>query len=140
MLEVSVEHLGDVQFEVKTRGHSIICDQPVENGGFDEGVTPPELLLASLGTCAGYYAVEYLKTRKLPLADLSVRVTAEKVPGPSRLGKFHIDVHYHGTLDQRHREGILRAVHSCLIHRTLLQPPEIDVEITEGQIRVPNAA
>jgi organic hydroperoxide reductase OsmC/OhrA len=28
-------------------------DQPVENGGHDEGMTPPELLLASLGSCAG---------------------------------------------------------------------------------------
>ncbi|HYV61362.1 MAG TPA: OsmC family peroxiredoxin, partial [Bryobacteraceae bacterium] len=63
--EVLVDHLGEVQFEVKARNHTIICDQPLENGGFDEGMTPPEFLLASLGTCAGYYAVRYMKARNL---------------------------------------------------------------------------
>ena len=43
MLEVSVEHLEAVQFEIKTRGHVVVSDQPAEMGGFDEGMTPPEL-------------------------------------------------------------------------------------------------
>jgi len=60
-MEVIVEHLGGVQFEIKARQHRIACDQPAENGGFDEGMTPPELLLASLGSCAGFYAAQYLK-------------------------------------------------------------------------------
>jgi putative redox protein len=49
-MEMTVEHLGSLQFEIKTRGHSIVSDQPVEYGGFEEGMTPPELLLASLGS------------------------------------------------------------------------------------------
>jgi putative redox protein len=54
-MEVTVEHLGAVQFQIKTRGHSIVSDQPA-SGGFDAGMTPPELLLASLGSCAGFCA------------------------------------------------------------------------------------
>ena len=129
MLEVIVNHLGAVQFEAKARNHTVHCDQPAENGGFDEGMTPPEFLLAALGTCAGYYAVEYLRTRKLPLEGLSVRTTAEKVKGPSRLDNIVVALDYPATLDGRHREGVLRAVHSCLIHNTLLHSPAIAVEL-----------
>jgi len=77
-MEVTVEHLGAVQFEIKARQHVIDSDQPAEDGGFDEGMTPPELLLASLGSCVAFYAAAYL--RKWKLADLGtqVRVTAEK--------------------------------------------------------------
>ena len=64
-MEVSVEHLGAVQFEIKARQHTIACDQPAENGGFDEGMTPPELMLASLGSCAAFYAAAYLRKHKL---------------------------------------------------------------------------
>ena len=64
-MEVTVEHLGEVQFEIRAREHVISCDQPRENGGFDEGMTPPEFLLASLGSCAAYYAVDYLKRSKV---------------------------------------------------------------------------
>ena len=51
-MEVTVEHLGAVQFEIKARQHTIACDQPAENGGYDEGMTPPELLLASRSCCS----------------------------------------------------------------------------------------
>jgi putative redox protein len=64
-MEVTVEHLGAVQFQIKTRGHSIASDQPADTGGFDEGMTSPELLLASFGSCAGFYAGQYLRKNKL---------------------------------------------------------------------------
>ena len=129
MIEVTVNHLGAVQFEAKARNHTIYCDQPASNGGFDEGMTPPEFLLAALGTCAGYYAVQYLKARSLPTEGLRVRTTGEKIPAPARIGEFHIDIEYPFELESRHREGVLRAVHSCLIHNTLLNPPVIEVNL-----------
>jgi len=36
----------------------------------------------------------------------------------------------------RHREGIVRAVHACLIHNTLLNPPRIAVEVKTPAIPV----
>lgn len=129
LVEISVTHNSGVQFEVESRGHTIICDQPPENEGTDEGFTPPELLLASLGTCAAYYAAQYLRTRGLPGAGLRVRVSAEKALRPARLGSFHVDVEVPGLEDDRHREGLLRAVNSCLIHNTLLNPPQIEVKV-----------
>jgi len=75
-MEVTAQFLEDFKFEVAARGHRVICDQPVENGGADAGMTPPEFLLASLATCAAYHAAQYLKTRQLPAQDLKVRVQA----------------------------------------------------------------
>ena len=92
MLEVITNHLGAVQFEISAGRHRVYSDQPVENGGFDEGMTPPELMLASLGACAGYYAVDYLKRSKVPAEGVRVRTTAEKVQGPPRLDDIHIEL------------------------------------------------
>jgi uncharacterized OsmC-like protein len=128
-MEVVVNHLGDVQFEVKARQHTVYCDQPVEAGGYDEGMTPPEFFLASLGACAGYYAAQYAKGRNLPTEGLRIRVTAEKVKAPARLDDLRIIVEYPEALEEWHREGLLRAVHSCIIHNTLLSPPKITTEI-----------
>ena len=127
-MEVNVQHLGDSRFEVCARGHRVICDQPRENGGSDSGMTPPEFLLASLGTCAGYYAAEYLKTRGLPAGDLHVRVLAEKAPNPARIGSFRIEIFAPG-LDERHRTGVSRAAKSCLVHNTLLHTPEVEIAV-----------
>lgn len=125
-MEVSTRYLGGARFEVEAGAHRVICDQPVGNGGADEGMSPPEFLLASLATCAGYYAAQYLNARKLPAVDLRVRVTAEKKTQPARIASFQIMVVAPG-LDERHQAGVLRAVKSCLIHNTLLSSPKVEV-------------
>ena len=127
-MEVTIKHLGEVKFEATARGHRAICDQPPENGGSDSGMTPPEYLLVSLGTCAGFYAAQYLKTRSLPCQGLAVKVSAEKAAQPARLGKFRIEVTAPG-LDAQQQAGLLRAVKACLIHNTLIHAPAIETVV-----------
>jgi putative redox protein len=128
-LEVKVSQLAGVKFSIQARSHTIVCDQPVSNNGQDSGMTPPELMLASLGSCAAYYAVEYLKTRGLSESGVEVSVTAEKLKQPARLGNFGIHVICPVPLTEQQREALLRSVHHCLIHNTLLTPPEINIEL-----------
>jgi uncharacterized OsmC-like protein len=127
-MEVSAGYLGGSKFEVMARRHRVICDQPVDNGGSDAGMSPPEFLLASLAACAAYYAVQYLNARGLPADDLSVRVNAEKAAQPARLESFWIEVVV-PRLEDRHMAGVLRAVKACLIHNTLLGSPSIDISV-----------
>ena len=132
-MEVTVQHLGDVKFEAVTRGHRVMCDQPLDNGGADSGMTPPDFLLASLGSCAAFYAVQYLRTRNLDASGLEVRVAAEKLKQPARLGNFRIQVVCPTVLTEEQEQGMMRSVHHCLVHNTLLNPPEIKIELEVGE-------
>lgn len=135
-MQVTVEHLGGMQFEVLARQHRIVCDQPAENGGFDEGMTPPELLLASLGSCAGFYAAQYLKKHRLATEGTIVRVSAEKAANPPRVNDFRVEVEVPSAISHQHSAGIEEAVRHCLIHNTLLNPPNISLEIKPGVLQV----
>jgi putative redox protein len=132
-MKVIAEYAGGSKFEVAARGHRVFCDQPVENGGADEGMTPPEFLLASLATCAGYYAAQYLNARKLPADGLRVTVAAEKALQPARLAKFRIVVHL-AELDPKHEAGLMRSVKACLIHNTLAGHPEMEIELQPDHV------
>lgn len=136
-MEVSAVHLGAVQFEIKARQHTIACDQPQENGGFDEGMTPPELMLASLASCAGFYAAQYLRKFKLATEGTRIRVFADKLKDPARLDNFRIEVDTALDLSPQHREGVERAIHHCLIHNTLLHPPRIAITINQPATTTP---
>jgi uncharacterized OsmC-like protein len=133
-MEVKITHLDRVKFAIQSRSHTILCDQPAENGGEDSGMTPPELLLASLGSCAAFYAVQYLKTRNLAENGVEVSVTAEKLKSPARVGNFQIHVACPVSLTEEQTEGLMRSVHHCLIHNTLLTPPEIAIDLTTKEI------
>jgi uncharacterized OsmC-like protein len=129
-VEVKVSHVDGVRFAIQARSHIITSDQPLENGGEDSGMTPPEFLLASLGSCAAYYAVEFLRTRHLAETGVEVSVTAEKLLKPARLGKFHIHVLSPVELTPQNSEGLIRAIERCLVHNTFLSPPEIKIDVT----------
>ena len=134
-MKVDIDYLGATQFEIRARNHVIISDQPANNGGFDEGMTPPELLLASLGSCAAYSAVEYLKANRLPSEGLRVSVTAQKGSSPARLASFGIEVEV-PNLENRHQEGILRSAKKCLIHKTLEEGAEIHTTLSATESRL----
>ncbi|MCC6343744.1 MAG: OsmC family protein [Bryobacterales bacterium] len=129
-MNVSVKYLDQVRFEAEARGHRVICDQPESNNGANSGMTPPEFLLVSLGSCAAYYAVEYLRTRNLPTGGLEVNVEAGKKTGPARLGEFRVRVRV-AELDERHRQGVLRAIRACIVHNTLCHLPAVEVEVEQ---------
>jgi uncharacterized OsmC-like protein len=127
-MKVEVRFLGGKRFEMTARGHKVLSDQPLDNNGTDSAMTPPELFLSSLGACAAYYAEEYLRARGLPDEDLEIHVSAQKGDKPARLVSFEIDVIAPG-LNQRHRDGVLRAVDACLLKHTLNVPPQMNVRV-----------
>jgi putative redox protein len=128
-MEIKVRQVKGVQFAVEARNHTVICDQPQSNGGTDEGMTPPEFMLASLGSCAAFYAAQYLRTRGLAEDGVEVTVSAEKLKGPARLGNFQINVVSPVPLTPEQEEAMMRSVHACLIHNTLMTPPRIEIKL-----------
>ncbi len=128
-MEVRIDQIDGVKFAIQARSHTVVCDQPQENGGTDSGMTPPEFLLGSLGTCAAFYAAEYLRTRKLATSGVAVSVTAEKLKAPARLGNFKIQVKSPVNLTIEQRDGLIRSVEHCLVKSTLLNPPQMEVAL-----------
>ncbi len=138
-MQVTIKHLDRVKFAIQARSHMILCDQPIGNDGNDTGMTPPELMLASLGSCAAFYAVHYLRARNLAETGVEVSVTADKLMQPPRLGNFKVNVVCPIPLTDDQNAGIMRAVHHCLIHNTLLSPPQIQIEFTSSKMNLEHA-
>jgi putative redox protein len=138
-MEVHVTQTNALRFAIQARQHTVVSDQPEDNGGQDTGMTPPELLLASLGSCAAFYAAQYLKTRNLAQAGVEVTVTAEKLKQPARLGNFHVDVTAPVPLTEEQTQAMYRSVHQCLVHNTMISTPQIEIRILannpEAQLR-----
>jgi putative redox protein len=130
-MQLEIEHMGDVQFSITTRGHTIYTDQPEDNGGFDEGMTPPEMFLGALGACAAFYAVAYLKRHNLPLAGTRVTAEAVKLKAPARLGEMVLRVAVPAGLTEEQQRGVEASVAKCILHNTLHHPPEIRTEISQ---------
>ena len=67
---------------------------------------------------------------------MTVTVTAEKAQKPAHLTNFRIALTVPGLEDQRHRDGVLRAAKSCLIHNTLVHGAAIEIELEGDNLEV----
>lgn len=132
-MEIKVVHTGKMKFTMQAREHIIETDQPVESGGENSAMTPPEIFLAALGSCAAFYAAQYLAIRKLADTGVEVSVEAEKLREPARLGNFTIHVKSPVPLTGEQNQAMERAVHRCLIHQTMLQVPRIHIAVHAEQ-------
>jgi uncharacterized OsmC-like protein len=128
-MHVVVERAGDVAFVIESRGHRLISDQPRSSGGTDNGMTPPELLLASLGTCVGYYVTRYCGARNLDCGNLRLTIAGEIGHHPGRIGAITIDVEMPPDLGPEQLDAVMRVAKHCTIHNTLTHPPEIEIRI-----------
>ena len=68
---------GGMRIDVTAGGHTLIVDQPEGMGGKDEGATPLQYELVSLGGCLGTIALIIAKPERINLKALSVDVAGD---------------------------------------------------------------
>jgi len=128
-MPMEIVYKGKKRFQAKTRGLELISDQPVEEGGDNLGFTPPELLIASLGSCIGVYIESFAERHGVDITGLTINLEWEKVAKPARIGKIRCWIKIPTVIDEQMAAALLRVAEQCLIHNTLTQAPEIKVEI-----------
>ena len=122
-----IEHRGGVKFAAKVRGHEIQSDLPSPRGT-DEGMTPPEWLLASVGACVGVYIAEFCANHNIPYDGLAVDIDSDKTDNPPRIGAIRCGIHMPDGLPEKMRGAVLRAARQCFIHNTLCHSPQVEID------------
>ncbi len=118
---------GGLEVEASHKGFTILTDQPVEAGGSGSAPTPFDLFLASIGTCAGLYALKFCRQRNLDTEGLALKLTSERDEAVKRVARVRLEVSLPAAFPEKYREAILRAVDQCTVKRHLFEPPQFEV-------------
>ena len=118
---------GGVQVNAKYEDFVMPTDQPEQNGGQNSAPAPFDLFLASLGTCAGFYALRFCQERKLTTAGMRLELTNEHNTETNRLEKVKMTLHVPEGFPEKYRRVVLRAMNQCSVKKAILDPPEIEV-------------
>lgn len=125
-MEITLQYTGGAKFVAEARQHRVVIDQPAEDGATDHGMTPAELLLASLGGCVGQYAAQYLQLRGLSAEGLLVRVEARAGARPMRMGDFSVEVIVPG-LNERYLRALQKSLPAGLVQHAIRQENSVQV-------------
>jgi len=125
MMEISFA--GGVAVNAAFRGFTVQTDQPEHAGGANGAPSPFELFLASLGTCAGFYALRFCQQRDIATEGMRLTLDTARNPDSKRLDKVQIVLHLPAAFPEKYRDTILRAVDQCAVKKAIFDPPEISV-------------
>ena len=126
MYHIDIINKGDYSFDVKSKDYQFIVDIK------GKGITPPDVLLASLGSCMGVYIRKYAEGAKIPLGEFNISVNADfcKEP-PLSFKKINVNIDLKGTkLDERRVNAMLAFIKNCPVHATLKNNPEVEIKIS----------
>ena len=76
----SVRLIEGTRVEAEARGFKVTVDEPEQIGGSNQGMTPVELLLSSLGSCLSITISLFSKPFHVEIKDLRVEVEGELDP------------------------------------------------------------
>lgn len=125
---MKITHKSGFKFEIESRGHKIITDQPLPVGD-DEGMDPVELMAAALGGCVSVYAMSYMMQHKIPTEGFEVELDWQGATNPKRIGSYQVKVKIPHELSERQLASISRMVKGCTVHNTLHHGVEAEIEI-----------
>jgi ribosomal protein S12 methylthiotransferase accessory factor len=127
-MEINVRFLENLRLEAKFDDFCITTDQPVRYKGDGSAPSPFDYFLASSALCAAYFVKVYCVARKIPTED--IRISQNNIIDPeNRYNQtFQIRVELPESIQERDREGILRAIDRCTVKKVIQQSPKFMIE------------
>jgi putative redox protein len=127
-MDIAVTHVSGDRFAVQVRGHRLLVDQPVADGGQDAGPTPTELFTASLAACVGFYAERFLRRHGLEADRLRVDCHATmSTDRPARVAAITLRIGGLPELPSNRRDALLAVVEHCTVHNSIREAPKIAI-------------
>jgi putative redox protein len=120
--------LGDKQIvSANYKGFTIVTDQPEKAGGNNSALSPFDLFMVSIGTCAGWYVKSFCQKRGLSEKGIKI----------SQKTRFNIDKKLHEKIEieltipadfpENYIEPLIKAASACTVKKHLADAPEFEI-------------
>jgi putative redox protein len=126
--EMKVTFPGGLRVEADYKGFIVKTDQPAYEGGEGTALSPFDLFLVSLGTCAGYYVLAFCRQRNISTEKAHVVMKTVKNRDSHLIGKISIEIHLPADFPEKYKAAVIKAADSCTVKLHIAHPPVFEIE------------
>ncbi len=125
---------------INAGGHYFFADEPLSVGGTDNGPSPYELLLASLGSCTNMTLKMYADRKGIPLEKVVSRLKHEKIHAEDclecetekgKIDRIEKEIELTGDLTSEQQKRLMEISERCPVHRTLNSEVSVKSKLKE---------
>jgi putative redox protein len=131
-MEMAITFPGNKRVNADFGGFTVETDQSLGGGGDGSAPAPFDLFLASIGTCAGVYALGFMQKREIPTEGMRLSLIAERDPQTHMVRKITLDLQLPPEFPEKYREAVVKAMDLCAVKRHIAQPPEFVITTAIG--------
>ncbi len=116
--------LGDNQKVIANyKGFEIITDQPVKAGGDNTALSPFDLFLVSIGTCAGWYVKSFCQKRDISEQGISISQKTHFNQETRLIDKIQIVIELPESFPDKYIESLIKAASACTVKKHMMDAP-----------------
>ena len=128
-MNVLVTFTGKKKIDAVIGNNIIHTDQTLKNGGEETAPAPFQLFLASIATCAGYYALEFCQSRNILTEGMSLSMVPELNTELKRYTHISISLQLPVHFPEKFHNAIIRSMNLCTVKKHLIDPPDFDINL-----------
>lgn len=125
---INVFFPGGKRVDATINGMTVYTDQYPEQGGEGSAPEPFELFLASLGTCAGVYALDFCITRGISTDEMSISMKCSFDDATHRCEKVELDLAVAPDFPEHYRNAVIRSMDLCSVKKHIVNPPVMELK------------
>lgn len=131
-MEMIIEFPGGAKVDAHFGPYTVQTDQPLP-GGEGTAPTPFELFLASLGTCAGIYVLNFCRKRGISTEGIRILQRSHSNPETGMVEKVALEIQVPPSFPKEYYSALVHSAELCKVKKTLEQPPPFEVVTKEIQ-------
>ena len=120
-MEMTIEFPGGDRVDARYDGLTVVTNQD------GSAPAPFELFLASIGTCAGFYASRFCRQRGIPTEGMKITQRATVDPATHLIDRIDLSIELPPGFPEQYRDAIVRSAQLCAVKKHLETPPRIEV-------------
>jgi ribosomal protein S12 methylthiotransferase accessory factor len=118
---------GGKRVDALYKGFTIRTDQPQNNGGEGTAPSPFDLFLSSIGTCAGYYVLDFCRSRDIPADKVKLLLKTAKDDDSGMIDEVSLEIQLPAEFPEKFKEAVIRAANQCAVKKHINNPPAFDI-------------
>jgi len=131
-MEIAVDFPGGSRVDAHFDNFTVRTDQPREDGGDGTAPAPFEFFLASLATCAGYYILEFCKTRDIDTSGIHLKQCIDRNETTHRVEKISMEIQLPLEFPRKYATAVKRAADQCSVKKHMENPPAFEINVTNS--------
>lgn len=125
-MEIAVSLHEGKKVSARIKEFDIETDQSIKAGGQGSAPAPFDLFLASIATCAGFYVLDFCRTRNISTDNVRLVMRTRRDDEIRMIDKISIEVQLPADFPEKYKPAIIRAVELCTVKKHIVQAPEFE--------------